>query len=64
MDKFELRVKKDDKFIEPNPTWTGENGEEACKRYAAEYPSHVVYAWRNYPRHGLFVGSDHVKIIE
>jgi hypothetical protein len=35
--------------------WEGENGEDACKYYAETHPGVTVIAWRDYPRHGVFL---------
>lgn len=35
--------------------WDGKNGEDAAKYYAETHPGVRVVAWRDYPRHGVFV---------
>lgn len=44
------------------PTWDGETGEDACRRYAdccghRHAPGTQIVAWRTWPRTGVFVGN-------
>jgi hypothetical protein len=48
---FELML-ADGKHI----VWEGTDGEDAARRYV-DCCGGTVIAWRNYPRHGLFVGA-------
>ena len=37
--------------------WEGKDGPDACQSYADSHPgNYQVIAWRDYPRHGLFIG--------
>lgn len=42
--------------------WDGLTGIDAALRYVAAHPEATVTAWRETPRHGLFVGL--VPIVE
>lgn len=51
--EYELRLSTDTVV-----TWTGP---AAAAAYAASHPGAVVVAWRETPRHGLFVGLGRIE---
>jgi hypothetical protein len=49
--EFELKLQSG-KWV----VWQGKTWEEAARRYVDCFPDAVVIAWREYPRHGVFLG--------
>jgi hypothetical protein len=55
--QFELQLAPDEKHKKgKRVVWRGKDGEDAAYRYEADHPGASVVKWRNYPRHGLFIG--------
>lgn len=50
--EFELMLISGKRII-----WEGKDGLDACQRFADTHPGETVFAWREYPRHGVFVGA-------
>jgi hypothetical protein len=49
MKEFELSTSKG------RVVWMGADGLGACQNWATSHPGETVYAWRNYPRRGVFL---------
>lgn len=53
--QYELQITKPDSDKKTWVVWEGENGIDACWRYAHAHIGAKVYAWRDYPQHGVFL---------
>ena len=55
MKEYELRL-ADGRTV----VFFGHGGLNACYRYADAHEGATVVAWRDYPRHGVFAGTQNI----
>ena len=53
--QYELKLKGGGTVV-----WEGEDGINAARRYVDIKQGAVVIAWRDYPRYGIFTGSQNI----
>lgn len=56
---YELRLASGKRVV-----WSGNDPEDASRRYVDCHRSETVVAWRSYPRYGLFIGMPPGGIVE
>ena len=55
--QYELKLSDNRRVI-----WEGKDGQDAARRFVSSHPDKEVIAFRNHPRHGLFIGNhNHIK---